>query len=188
MNRSDRSHRAILEAIARRAMLERGLLPDFPPAVLAELRIIQPPTAVDGGAVRDLRDLLWCSIDNDDSRDLDQLTTAQTMPGDKVKVLVAVADVDALVSAGTAIDDHARHNTTSVYTAAKVFPMLPEKLSTDLTSLNPEGDRHSIVIEMVGRSRRLARGFRHLPGPRAQSGQAGLRQRSGMAGRNGLYP
>ena len=99
--------------------------------------------------VRDLRDLLWASIDNDDSRDLDQLTVAEAMPGDKVKILVAVADVDSLVKNGSAIDEHARHNTTSVYTAARIFPMLPEKLSTDLTSLNFNEDRLAIVVEMV---------------------------------------
>ena len=99
--------------------------------------------------VRDLRDLLWASIDNDDSRDLDQLTVAEAMPGDKVKILVAVADVDSLVKNGSAIDEHARHNTTSVYTAARIFPMLPEKLSTNLTSLNFNEDRLAIVVEMV---------------------------------------
>ena len=149
MKTNDQGHRAILGAIARRAMLERGLLPDFSPAVLAELRAIRPPAASDGQSVRDLRNLLWASIDNDDSRDLDQLTVGQAMPGDEAKVLVAVADVDELVSPGSAIDGHARHNTTSVYTPGKVFPMLPEELSTDLTSLNPNGDRLSIVIEMV---------------------------------------
>ena len=104
---------------------------------------------MNGEPVRDLRDLLWASIDNDDSRDLDQLTVAEAMPGDKVKILVAVADVDSLVKNGSAIDEHARHNTTSVYTAARIFPMLPEKLSTDLTSLNFNEDRLSIVVEMV---------------------------------------
>ena len=99
--------------------------------------------------MRDLTSLLWASIDNDDSRDLDQLTVAEALPGDKIKLLVAIADVDSLVKNGSAIDDHARHNTTSVYTAAMIFPMLPEKLSTDLTSLNVNEDRLAIVVEMV---------------------------------------
>ncbi len=81
--------------------------------------------------------------------DLDQLTVAEALAGDKVKIRVAVADVDALVKDGSAIDAHARHNTTSVYTAAEIFPMLPEKLSTDLTSLNFEEERLAVVVEMV---------------------------------------
>ncbi len=149
MNPNDQQHRAILQSIAQRAMLERGLLPDFSAEALAELGKIQAPATMVGESARDLRELLWCSIDNDDSRDLDQLTVAAGMPGDKVKILVAVADVDALVKNGSAIDDHARHNTTSVYTAAKIFPMLPEQLSTDLTSLNFNAERLSIVVEMV---------------------------------------
>lgn len=149
MNANDKQHRAILQGIAQRAMLERGLLPDFSAQALAELGKIQSPATMTGGPVRDLTDLLWASIDNDDSRDLDQLTVAEAMPGDKVKILVAVADVDALVTNGSAIDEHARHNTTSVYTAAKIFPMLPERLSTNLTSLNFNEDRLSIVVEMV---------------------------------------
>ncbi len=138
----------ILERIAHRAMLERGLLPDFSSAVLNELDKIQAPAGRDGEPSRDLRRLLWASIDNDDSEDLDQLTTAEALPGNKVKVYVAVADVDALVRNGTAIDGHARHNTTSVYTAAMIFPMLPEKLSTNLTSLNFAEDRQAIVVEI----------------------------------------
>ena len=149
MNANDKQHRAILQSIAERAMLERGLLPDFSAEALAELAKIQAPAEMNGEAVRDLRDLLWASIDNDDSRDLDQLTVAEAMPGDKVKILVAVADVDSLVKNGSAIDEHARHNTTSVYTAARIFPMLPETLSTNLTSLNFNEDRLSIVVEMV---------------------------------------
>ncbi|MDQ1239283.1 MAG: ribonuclease [Thermodesulfobacteriota bacterium] len=130
-------------------MLERGLLPDFSAEVLAELRGMQTPAAINDEPVRDLRDLLWASIDNDDSLDLDQLSFAEAISGDKVKILVAVADVDSLVKNGSAIDEHARHNTTSVYTAAQIFPMLPERLSTDLTSLNFNEDRLSIVVEMI---------------------------------------
>jgi VacB/RNase II family 3'-5' exoribonuclease len=144
-------HRMILQEIAQRSMLEHGLLPDFSASALAELEKLKTaPGARDlEDGARDLEDLPWCSIDNDDSRDLDQLTVAEEMPGRQVKILVAVADVDVLVKNGSAIDEHARHNTTSVYTAAKIFPMLPEELSTDLTSLNPDAKRLSIVIEMV---------------------------------------
>jgi VacB/RNase II family 3'-5' exoribonuclease len=149
------SHRSILQRIARRVMLERGLLPDFSPEVLAELQQLKhaataaEATAAIGRGIKDLRGLLWASIDNDDSRDLDQLTVAESLPGDRVKIRVSVADVDSLVRDGMAIDSHARHNTTSIYTAAEIFPMLPEKLSTDLTSLNQGEERLSIVVEMV---------------------------------------
>jgi ribonuclease R len=143
------NHRTLLQNIAHRAMLERGLLPDFSREVLAELERIQRPAQAEGGTLRDLRNLLWCSIDNDDSRDLDQLTVAEALSGSLTKVLVAVADVDALVKDASAIDAHARQNTTSVYTAAEMFPMLPERLSTDLTSLNLGEERLAIVIEMV---------------------------------------
>jgi exoribonuclease-2 len=130
-------------------MLEKGLVPDFPPPVLAELDGIHEPATGTDGSTRDLRNLLWCSIDNDDSRDLDQLTAAEALPGGAVKVLVGIADVDAIVKKRSALDDHARQNTTSVYTVAETFPMLPEKLSTDLTSLNYQSDRLALVIEMV---------------------------------------
>jgi exoribonuclease-2 len=148
---NDQSHRSILQRIAHRVMLQRGLLPDFSVAALAELDRLKEPVKMDAGSqdVRDLRSLLWCSIDNDDSRDLDQLSVAEAMPGDKIKVLVAIADVDSSIPDGTALDQHARHNTTSVYTAAEIFPMLPEKVSTDITSLNFKEDRLSIVIEML---------------------------------------
>src|SRR4030066_1346232 len=141
--------RSTLGQIARRAMIERGLLPDFSQAALAELDGIQATAAGRSEGTRDMRNLPWASIDNDDSRDLDQLTVADTLPGGAVKILVAIADVDAIVRQGKAIDDHARQNTTSVYTAAGIFPMLPEKLSTDLTSLGYGEDRPAIVIEMV---------------------------------------
>ena len=145
----DRQHRLILQGIAHRAMLEKGLVPDFPPQALAELDAILGPATQTAEPTHDLRRLLWCSIDNDDSRDLDQLTVAEAMPDGVAKVLVAIADVDALVRKQSALDDHARQNTTSVYTVAETFPMLPEKLSTGLTSLNYESDRLAIVIEMV---------------------------------------
>ena len=149
MNANDKQHRFILQSIAHQAMLDRGLLPDFSAEALAELGRLQVPAAIAGEPVRDLRNLLWASIDNDDSRDLDQLTVAEVMPGGKIKILVAIADVDSLVKNGSAIDEHAHHNTTSVYTAAEIFPMLPEKLSTDLTSLNFNEDRLSMVVDMV---------------------------------------
>ncbi len=130
-------------------MMERGLFPDFSPQALAELNEIHGPATRTEEPTRNLRGLLWCSIDNDDSRDLDQLTVAEAMPNGAAKILVAIADVDAIVKKQLALDDHARQNTTSVYTVAETFPMLPEKLSTDLTSLNYESDRLAIVIEMV---------------------------------------
>jgi len=128
-------------------MVERGLEADFSPAARAETDALSGPAHEDGPGVRDLRSLLWCSIDNDDSRDLDQLSVAEPGTGGAVRILVAVADVDALVKKGSAIDGHARANTTSVYTAAAIFPMLPERLSTDLTSLNDGEDRLALVIE-----------------------------------------
>src|SRR5208283_2065460 len=149
MNTNDKKHRSLLQKIARRAMLERGLLPDFSPQAIAELDGIHELTTKAETSIRDLRNLLWCSIDNDDSRDLDQLTVAESMAGGDAKILVAIADVDAIVKNQSALDKHARHNTTSVYTAAEIFPMLPEKLSTDLTSLNFESDRFAIVVEMT---------------------------------------
>lgn len=142
-------HRVILQRIAQRAMVERGLLPAFSPEVMAELRRIQASPTRTNGVARDLRPLPWSSIDNDDSLDLDQLAVAQALADGQVKILVAIADVDGLVRKGSPIDEHAGHNTTSVYTAAQIFPMLPERLSTDLTSLNDHEDRPAIVIEMV---------------------------------------
>ena len=155
MNTTKNYHRSILQSVARRAMLERGLLPDFSTEVLAELARLQTQAGTLDGpadgpyAIHDLRSLLWSSIDNDNSRDLDQLTVAEEMDNGNIKIMVAIADVDSFVKKGSAIDEHAGHNTTSVYTAAEIFPMLPEKVSTDLTSLNFNEDRLSIVIEML---------------------------------------
>ncbi len=139
----------LLGDIARRAMLERGLLPEFSAAALKQADDITAPATAAVPEVRDLRSLLWASIDNDDSRDLDQLSVAQALADGAVTLWVAIADVDAVVHRGSPIDDHARSNTTSVYTVPRIFPMLPEKLSTDLTSLGEGQERVAIVVEMT---------------------------------------
>ncbi len=149
MTNDDRKPRLVLQRIARLAMIQRGLAPDFPPAAVKELSSITAPAPRPNAATRDMRGLLWCSIDNDDSRDLDQLTVGEALPGGGATLRVAVADVSALVVQGSAIDGHARQNTTSVYTAGGIFPMLPEKLSTDLTSLGFAVDRVAFVVEMT---------------------------------------
>jgi VacB/RNase II family 3'-5' exoribonuclease len=148
-----------LRTIARRVMVERGLLPDFSAEALAEASALGAGAAEKEPSIRDLRDRPWVSIDNDDSRDLDQLSLADPADGGAARLLVAIADVDSGVRAGSAIDLHARTNTTSVYTEAQIFPMLPERLSTDLTSLGEGNDRLTLVVEMrveadgtVGRS------------------------------------
>ena len=138
-----------LAELAVIAMRERGLAPEFGAAVRQQLDTIDGPAEDEGPDIDDLTGLLWCSIDNDDSRDLDQLTVSETLPDGGVKLLVAIADVDALVSKDTPIDRHAQINTTSIYTSARIFPMLPEKLSTDLTSLNPHQVRVATVTEMA---------------------------------------
>ena len=130
-------------------MSARGLEPAFPAAVEQQLSSITGPGRDADSRIRALTALPWCSIDNDDSLDLDQLTACEMLGGGAVKIFVAVADVDALVKKGSAIDEHARINSTSVYTSAKVFPMLPERLSTDLTSLNPDQNRLALVTEMI---------------------------------------
>jgi exoribonuclease-2 len=135
-----------LEQLARRAMIERGLEPDFPADAIAQAKQLSEP-AVDG--VPDRRHLPWCSIDNDDSRDLDQLTVAEATRAGSARVSIAIADVDVLVGKDSPLDEHARQNTTSVYTPARIFSMLPERLSTDLTSLNPDEDRIAVVISFV---------------------------------------
>lgn len=148
MNQATAPCRNQLKSIARRAMLQRGLLPDFSAEVVAETSSITKAAAASDPSLKDLRGLLWASIDNDDSLDLDQLSVAEQLPDGGVKILVAIADVDAIVKKSSAIDGHAQTNTTSVYTAAEIFPMLPEKLSTDLTSLADGKERLAIVIEM----------------------------------------
>jgi exoribonuclease-2 len=140
-------HLEILRRIARRAMIERGFLPDFPAPVRDELAALRPASVPSG--LRDLRVLPWCSIDNDESRDLDQLTVAREGAKGAVTILVAIADVDTVVRKGRAIDDHACHNTTTIYTPARIFSMIPETLSTGLTSLNDGEDRAAVVVEMA---------------------------------------
>lgn len=136
-----------LKVLADNALQQRGLLTDFSPEVMSQVKGITRAAEPDDPKIRDLRSLPWCSIDNDDSKDLDQLTVSQKLPNGDVKILVAIADVDALVPKDSPIDGHARQNTTSIYTPDKKYPMLPDKLSTDFTSLNPDVDRLAIVIE-----------------------------------------
>jgi exoribonuclease-2 len=138
-----------LAAAAQQVMIDEGFDPDFPPGVETELSALaaRPAPGPDGHAT-DLRSLLWSSIDNDSSRDLDQIEVAERVD-DGIHVLVGIADVDIDVPAGSAIDRHAASQTTSVYTGVRTFPMLPEALSTDLTSLNQDVDRYAIVIDFV---------------------------------------
>jgi exoribonuclease-2 len=142
-------NRITLQQIARKAMISRGLVPDFPDALLDELKKIIFPATYKSEQAKDMRDLPWCSVDNDDSLDLDQLSYAEKIKGNKVRLLVAIADVDALVLKHTNIDNYAGHNTATVYTVAELFPMLPEKLSTDLTSLSYNASRCAVVVEMI---------------------------------------
>jgi exoribonuclease-2 len=137
-----------LAEIARNAMISHDLEPDFPPQALEQLKNIGGP-ALSDGALKDMTQLLWCSIDNDDSRDLDQITVAEKLSNQQIRIWVAVADVDAVVTLKSPLDLHAQKNTTSVYTGVQTFPMLPEKLSTDLTSLSENENRVAMVIEMV---------------------------------------
>jgi VacB/RNase II family 3'-5' exoribonuclease len=138
-----------LVAAARREMIHRGFDPDYSPGTDQQIAAIKTkPAPAPAAGVRDLRDLLWSSIDNDTSRDLDQIEVAERT-GAGIRIRIGVADVDADVPAGTPIDRHAGQQTVTVYTAVHNFPMLPEELSTDLTSLNEDVDRLAIVIEML---------------------------------------
>ncbi len=141
--------KSLLRAIAEKAMLQRGLLAGFTPAQIGQAQSIAGAASESGASIRDLRSMLWCSIDNDDSRDLDQLSVSIPAAGGAVRILVAIADVDALVKKGSPIDEHARANTTTVYTPGAIFPMLPERLSTDLTSLNESQERLAMVVDMT---------------------------------------
>jgi exoribonuclease-2 len=145
-----------LQAMARQIMLERGFEPDFSSAVQQQLKQIRSQNpllaASSSKNVRDLRSLLWSSIDNDTSRDLDQIEVAERQSSGGIKVMVGIADVDAFVPKGSPIDDHAAKQTTSVYTGVRIFPMLPEELSTGTSSLLETGDRLAMVIEFIAGS------------------------------------
>jgi len=131
MNPAHPRRRIDLVRIATEVMSERGLEPEFPAGVLRQLSSITDPASDADSRIRDLTALLWCSIDNDDSLDLDQLTACEVLGGGALKILVAVSDVDALVKKGSAIDEHARINTTSVYTSARVFPKYPRQAARE---------------------------------------------------------
>lgn len=141
--------RADLASIAAKAMLDRGLAAEFSSDSLNQLASLNAQKQESSPEIFDLRSMLWCSIDNEESRDLDQLSVCDVLSNGAVKVLVAIADVDTLVKKDSPIDEHAQKNTTSVYTSARIFPMLPEQLSTDLTSLNAHVDRLAMVTELV---------------------------------------
>jgi VacB/RNase II family 3'-5' exoribonuclease len=140
-----------LQAVAKDVVRQHGFNPDFPPAVQQQLMDLRahPPSIVAGASVRDLRSSLWSSIDNDTSRDLDQIEVAERLPNGDAKVRVGVADLDAFLPKLSAIDQHAARETTTVYTGIRTFPMLPEELSTGKTSLLENQDRLSVIVEFV---------------------------------------
>ena len=143
--------RVDLQATAKQVMMEHGFEPDFPPTIAEELTALKqnPPKVAVTDGVRDLRNLLWSSIDNDTSRDLDQIEVAERASNGDVKIMIGIADVDAFVPQKSPIDQHASRETTTVYTGVRNFPMIPEELSTGLTSLLENQDRFSIVIEFI---------------------------------------
>ena len=134
-----------LSAIARQEMADRGFEPDLPGDAVAQAAIAKQQVSA---GLQDLTALLWSSIDNDDSRDLDQIEWAERT-GAGIRVLVGIADVDSAVAKGSPVDLYAAHETTTVYAGVHTFPMLPERLSTDQTSLNENQDRVAVVIEMI---------------------------------------
>jgi VacB/RNase II family 3'-5' exoribonuclease len=146
-----RSSSINLQAIARQVMQAQGFQPDFPPETQKQLADIKahPPQLTPSDKVRDLRNLLWSSIDNDTSKDLDQIEVAERLPNGDIKVMIGIADVDSFVGKDSPIDQHAERETTSVYTGVSIFPMLPEELSTGASSLLENVDRPGVVTEFV---------------------------------------
>ncbi len=147
---SDQGSTNWLTQRAHQTMIENGFEPEFSAAVWSQLSDIQSAGEPQADAsIKDMRSLLWSSIDNATSRDLDQIEWAERLPNGDIRVLVGIADVDALVPIGSPIDDHAEQNTVTVYTESKIFPMLPEELSTDMSSLNEDVDRLAVVADMT---------------------------------------
>src|SRR6476620_8821648 len=137
-----------LRSAAVAAMRQNGFDPEFSPEVMKEVRSLNEPSDNPLPAdVKDMRSLPWSSIDNQESKDLDQIEVAERLTDGSIKVRIGVADVDALVRLGSAADEHAATNTTSVYTGVVVFPMLQDRLSTNLTSLNEGDDRFAVIVE-----------------------------------------
>jgi VacB/RNase II family 3'-5' exoribonuclease len=146
-HRSDRTYN--LNQIALEVMADHGFEAEFPGAAMEQAATLREPVMDSSDGLRDMTSLPWCSIDNDDSRDLDQVSVSEDLPGGGMKILVGVADVDALVQRNSPIDLHARRNTTSIYTGVRTFPMFPERLSWDLTSLNENADRIAFIFEFA---------------------------------------
>src|ERR1700761_8496597 len=158
------SHQSFdLVGAARQSLIEHGFQPDFPPQVIEELARFQAHRPMTQASVEDLRHLLWSSIDNETSRDLDQIEFAEELPGGMARVLIGIADVDAYVPKGSALDQYASVETVTLYAGVKNFPMLPEQLSTGLTSLLEGQDRTSVVTEFILDADGQENGNGHLP-------------------------
>lgn len=143
-----------LVARADKELLAAGFTPVFEPEVIEQLgrlstKPISQHISESAGPIQDLRDLLWSSIDNRESQDLDQVEYAEQLPGGEIRLLIGIADVDSMVPKESAIDLHAQRNTTTVYTGVVTYPMLPEELSYDLTSLLPGQDRLAMCMELT---------------------------------------
>ncbi|MFL6213119.1 MAG: RNB domain-containing ribonuclease [Blastocatellia bacterium] len=149
--RNDSPAHIDLRAVAHRLVIEAGFAPDLPPAVEREVEALDgnQPNITAAPSPRDLRSLLWSSVDNQESRDLDQVEYVERRADGDIQVMVGIADVDAFVPVGSATDQHAAENATSVYTGVETFPMLPERLSTDITSLLGGVERLAVIIDMT---------------------------------------
>jgi VacB/RNase II family 3'-5' exoribonuclease len=149
MNPRHSSHNIDLRALANTVAAKNGFLTVWELDCLAQVKEIEKDLPARTQTGKAMGDLLWSSIDNNDSKDLDQIEYAEQLPGGDVRVLVGIADVDTFVPKGSPIDLHAAKNTTSVYTGIVIFPMLPDDLSSDLTSLRQDQDRAAIIMDMT---------------------------------------